>query len=85
MNRKIIIVITLSIVLSVMLIFYYIFVVNGEEEKTKYYKYDILYVTNWDKYNTMLKRQKRVIFKKKLKLIFLTIIVKVRRVMNGII
>ena len=80
MNIEIIIYGTFSIVLTIILLVYSIFVIIEEREKMKYYKYNILYVTNWDKYNTMVKKQKRVLFKKKVQLTFLTVLVKVRRI-----
>ena len=80
MNIEIIIYGTFSVVLTILLLVYSIFVIIEEREKMKYYKYNILYVTNWDKYNTMVKKQKRVLFKKKVQLTFLTVLVKVRRI-----
>ena len=79
MSIEIIIYGTFSIVLAIILLVYSIFVIIEEREKMKYYKYNILYVTNWDKYNTMVKKQKRVLFKKKIQLTFLTVFVRVRR------
>ena len=82
MNIEIIIYGSFSIVLIIILIVYLIYVILEEREKLRYYKHNILYVTDWDKYNTMVKRQRRIIIKKKFQLLFLTFLVKLKRVVK---
>lgn len=71
----------LSIVLICLLITYSIFVIVDETKKFKkisYYKSNIAYETEWDKYCTMVSKQKLVICRKKMELLFLNILVKLR-------
>ena len=39
-------------------------------KKEKYYNKNIYYITEWDKYESIIKLQKRIIFRKKIKLLF---------------
>ncbi len=39
-----------------------------------YYKKKLLYETHWDKYRTMLKKQKKIILKRKFALVILKIL-----------
>lgn len=69
----------LCIIMIILLIIYVIYVLIDEQKKMKYYKSTLLYVTDWDKYCTMVNKQKRIIFYKKFQLFWLTLIVKIKR------
>lgn len=68
----------LCIIMIIILIVYTVCVIIGERKKMKYYNSTLLYVTDWDKYNTMVKKQKRIIFLKKVKLYIFTFLVKIK-------
>lgn len=61
-----------------LLITYGIYVLIDEKKKIKYYKKTLLYTTEWDKYYTMLQKQKRIIFYKKIQLLWLKILVGIK-------
>lgn len=79
MNRDIIFTGILCIIMIILLITYSIYVIIDERNKTKYYKHTLLYTTDWDKYCTMVNRQKRILFYKKVQLLWFTILVKFKR------
>ncbi len=54
-------------------------IITKEQNRMKYYNSHIYYATNWDKYSTMVKKQKRILFLKKIQLFLLTLLVKVKR------
>lgn len=71
----------MSVLLICFLITYSIFVIVEETKKynkISYYKSNIAYETEWDKYCTMVSKQKFVIYRKKMELLFLSILVKLR-------
>ena len=71
----------MSVLLICFLITYSIFVIVEESKKfnkISYYKSNIAYETEWDKYCTMVSKQKFVIYRKKMELLFLSILVKLR-------
>lgn len=65
--------------MSAIMMIYSIYIIFDEKKKRKYYKSKIYYDTDWDMYNTMVKKQKRVIFFKRLELMWLTLLVKIKR------
>ena len=65
--------------MSTIMIIYSIYIIFDEKKKRKYYKSKIYYDKEWDMYNTMVKKQKRVIFFKRLELVWLTLLVKIKR------
>jgi len=65
----------LIIILAALIIIYFAYVIYDENKKTNYYNQIISYKTDWDKYNEMIKLQKRVIQKKKLSLLYLKTLV----------
>ena len=75
MNKEVIEYVILIIILAMLLLLYCFYVINDERKKMKYYKETISYETNWDKYNDMVKAQKKIIFKKQMQLFFLNILV----------
>ena len=60
--------IVLCVLLVVLSITYCVYVLFDEKNKMKYYKSTLSYVTDWDKYNIMVRRQKRIILIKKVQL-----------------
>lgn len=79
MNYDIIFNGVLCIIMIMLLITYAIYVIIDERKKMKYYKSTLLYVTDWDKYCTMVKKQERILFYKKVQLFWFTILVKIKR------
>ena len=78
MENDIIVYLILIIILAILLLVYSVYVIIDERKKMKYYYSNLLYVTDWDKFSTMVKKQKRIIRKKKIQLFFLTIMVKIK-------
>ena len=68
----------LIIILTALILIYCFYVICDEKNKIKYYKSTISYSTDYEKYNDMLKVQKKVIRKKRLQLFFLNILVFIR-------
>lgn len=60
----------LIIILSSLLIIYTVYILIDDYKKEKYYNKNIYYITEWDKYESIIKLQKRIIFRKKIKLLF---------------
>ena len=79
MTRDIIVNGILCIIMILLLIAYSVYVIIDERKKTKYYRHTLLYETNWDKYCTMVKRQKWVLLYKRIQLVWFTILVKIKR------
>ena len=61
----------LIIIMALIMTIYSICIIIQEKQKSKYYKKTILYETNYDKYFTMVRKQKIVVLKKRLQLPFL--------------
>lgn len=78
-NDKIVYLI-LIVLMVILLITYSIYVIVNERKKTRYYNSVLLYETDWDKFSTMVKKQKRIIKKKKIQLFFLTFLVKMKEI-----
>lgn len=60
----------LIIILSSLLIIYTVYILIDDYKKEKYYNKNIYYITEWDKYESIIKLQKKIIFRKKIKLLF---------------
>ena len=71
--------IVLCVLLVVLSITYCVFVLFDEMSKIKYYESSLSYETDWDKYNRMVKRQKRIITIKKIKLKYYQFLVFIKR------
>lgn len=67
-----------ALAIIVILISYSIYTILDESKKVAYYNRTIFTVTDWDKYNKMVKRQKKIIFKKKLQLAVLNCLNKLK-------
>lgn len=70
--------IVLILLSAIFSIWYCIIVIISERKKMKYYCSILLYETDWDKYSTMVKKQKRIIFKKRVYLCYLKFLVKLK-------
>lgn len=70
--------IVLIVLLSFLMILYCLFVIFDEHKKMKYYDTILFYETDWDKYNTILKKQRKIIFRKIIYLYYLKILVKLK-------
>ena len=68
----------LIIILSSLLIIYTIYILIDDYKKEKYYNKNIYYITEWDKYESIIKLQKRIIYRKKIKLLFYKIRSKIK-------
>lgn len=68
----------LIIILSSLLVIYAIYILIDDYKKEKYYNKNIYYITEWDKYESIIKLQKRIIFRKKRKLLFYKIRSKIK-------
>lgn len=74
MNGDIVFYTVVIVIMIALITTYLIYVIADEKSKITYYKKKLLYDTHWDKYRTMAKKQKRIIFKKKYTLILLKIL-----------
>ena len=68
------------IVLTMFLTLFSIYTILEERKKIKYYKKTILYETDWNKFNTMVSIQRKIILRKKIQLLLLKFFVKLRDV-----
>ena len=75
MNKEVMEYTVLIILISSLLLVYCLYVINDESKRIKYYKKTILYETAWDKYSSMVKEQRKIIIKKKIQLVGLSILV----------
>ena len=72
--------ITFCIIILILFLGMVISILDSEKKRTKYYNYKIKYDYDFGKYDSMLKKQKLVIFKKRVQLFFLKLLVKVKKV-----
>lgn len=79
-NNDAIVYLILIILMVILLITYSVYVIVDERKKMKYYYSYLLYETEWDKFSTMVKKQKRIVRKKKIQLFFLTLLVKIKEI-----
>jgi len=81
MSSGVIFNVVLCVLMIVLIISSLIYVYIDEHKKMKYYKSNLLYVTDWDKYSTMVEKQKRIIFYKKLELFWYQLLVRIKRLL----
>ena len=68
-------IILICLIISLLMVFLIIMtLLNDNNLETNYYDYIIKYSEDYEKYIIMLKKQKKIILKKKLELIFLKIL-----------
>lgn len=80
MDKDILFNIILITIMVVLLLTYLIYVIYDERKKRKYYKYTILYETDWDMYSSMVQKQRRILLGKKIQLLWLTFLVKIKEI-----
>ena len=79
MNSKIIwLYIFLCLIMLIIIILNFIYITIHNRNKAKYYSSMIYYETDWDKYTTMVKKQKKIISKKAIKIGWLKFLVKLK-------
>lgn len=64
----------------ILLTIYIIYVIVDEKKKIKFFNYQIHYDTEYKMYINMVKKIKKIIRKKKIELLYLTILLKIRRI-----
>ena len=74
MKRSILWGLLLCIIIVIFLIVYSILILIKEKNRIKYYNSTLLYDTNYDKYFTLVKKQKREILKRKIQLTYLSLL-----------
>ena len=74
MKRSILWGLLLCIIIVIFLIVYSILILIKEKNRIKYYNSTLLYDTNYDKYFTLVKKQKREILKRKILLTYLSLL-----------
>ena len=79
MNIEVIIYGLFCILILSTLIILSVFINEKPEYTTRFYKYKIKYDVNLDKYYSMIKKQKKVILKKKIELLYLKILLKLKK------
>lgn len=83
MNKDLITNIALLVIAIILILIYAIFVIIDERKKLnkrEFFKYTLYYKDDYFLYIDMVKKMKKIIFKKKLELISLSILVFLRRV-----
>lgn len=80
MKNDVIVYLILISLMVILLTTYSIYVIIDERKKMKYYYSNLLYETEWDKFSTMVKKQKRIIRKKQIQLFCLTLLVKIKEI-----
>lgn len=66
-------------VMALLIIIYSIYVLLDEHKKLKYYNKPLYYETDWDKYSTMIVKQKKILLYKKMELLYYKTLVKIKR------
>lgn len=74
MKRSILWGLLLCIIIVIFLIAYSILILIKEKNRIKYYNSTLLYDTNYDKYFTLVKKQKREILKRRIQLTYLSLL-----------
>ena len=82
MNKDLIESIVLLVIAMILILIYGIFVIIDERKKwnkKEFFKYTLYYEVDYFLYMDMVKKMKKVLFKKRLKLVVLSILVFIRR------
>jgi len=80
MDKETIKTLILIILMAITIIIYLIYVLQDEHKKIKYYNKNLYYETDWDKYSTMVEKQKKILLEKRLTLIYYKILVFFKRI-----
>lgn len=65
--------------MAVLIIIYLAYVLIDEHKKLTYYNKNLYYETDWDKYSTMVEKQKKILFIKRIELFYYKVLVKIKR------
>lgn len=82
MSKDLIVSIALLVIAIILILIYGIFVIIDERKqwnKREFFKYTLYYEVDYFLYMDMVKKMKKVLFKKRLKLLYLSILVFLRR------
>jgi hypothetical protein len=71
----------ICIIIIILILFITLFLVNNNQNKTNFYYYNIKYNNELEKHLKMLRKQKIIIFKKQIKLLFYQMLNKLK--ING--
>lgn len=80
MDKEIIKTLILIFLMAITIIIYLIYVLQDEHKKIKYYNKNLYYETDWDKYSTMVEKQKKILLKKRLTLTYYKTLVFLKRI-----
>ncbi len=80
MNKEILNYFLMIVLLAIMIIAYIIYVILDEHKKLKYYDKTLYYETDWDKYSTMVVKQRKILLYKKIELIYYKLLLKIKRI-----
>jgi len=80
MDKETIKTLILIILMAITIIIYLIYVLQDEHKKIKYYNKNLYYETDWDKYSTMVEKQKKILLEKRLTLIYYKTLVFLKRI-----
>jgi len=80
MDKETIKTLILIFLMAITIIIYLIYVLQDEHKKIKYYNKNLYYETDWDKYSTMVEKQKKILLKKRLTLTYYKTLVFLKRI-----
>ena len=66
--------------MAILIVIYLVYVLQDEHKKMKYYDKNLYYDTDWDKYSTMVVKQKNILIKKKIVLFYYKTLVFLKRI-----
>lgn len=79
MNKEVIECLLMIALMAVLIIIYLAYVLIDEHKKLTYYNKNLYYETDWDKYSTMVEKQKKILFIKRIELFYYKVLVKIKR------
>lgn len=80
MSKEVIECLLMIALMASLIIIYTVYVIYDEHKKLKYYNKDLYYETDWDKYSTMVEKQKKILLYKKIELVYYKILVIIKRI-----
>jgi len=82
MSKEVIECLLMIALMAALIIIYLAYVLIDEHKKLTYYDKKLYYETDWDKYSTMVEKQKKILFLKKIELFYYKILVKIKRALR---
>ena len=70
----------LIFLMAISIISYLIYVLHDEHKYLKYYNKNLYYATDWDKYSTMVEKQKIILLKKRISLMYYKTLLFLKRI-----